>query len=296
MSRKSIQRKRGDRRDGKWLKDLDGMHLIMPFLFPKRTESEVYLLEQVDASNLVKYVEKKNLENPDKKTTAFHVFVAAIGKTLHFRPYLNRFIAGGRVYQRFEETVAFMVKRKFEDHADEIIMVLKIRPDMTLDDISRKIRGDTEKVRSEKNGSDIDKMMETVGRWPRFFNRFFFWLVRTADYYGLMPESVMKGDPDFSSVLVSNLGSIKCGAPYHHLNNYGTNSVMITIGEIHKAPIVNEKGEVEVRDVVDLGCTLDERIADGFYFARSVKYIKYLIENPELLELPVESETDYEFK
>jgi len=30
--------------------------------------------------------------------------------------------------------------------------------------------------------------------------------------------------------------------------------------------------------------TLDERIADGFYFARSLKLVKYLLEHPEELE------------
>lgn len=295
MRKNAYKKKRGDRRDGRWLRDLDGMHLIMPFLFPKRTESEVYLLEQVDVSNLVKYVEAKNAANPEMKTTAFHLMVAAMAKTLHFRPYLNRFIAGGRVYERFEKTISFMVKRKFEDHAEESIMILKTRPDMTLNEISRKIIGDSEKLRKEDT-SDVNGMMDTVGKWPRWFNRIFFALVRTADYYGLMPDSVMEGDPDYTSVLVSNLGSIKCDAPYHHLNNYGTNSIVICIGEIHKAPVVDEDGNVTVADVVNLGCTLDERIADGFYFARSIKFIKYLLANPELLEEPIESETGYEFK
>ena len=70
---------------------------------------------------------------------------------------------------------------------------------------------------------------------------------------------------------------------------------MITIGEIHKAPVVNAEGELEVRDVVNLGCTVDERIADGFYFAKSIRYIKHLLANPEILDLPVGEEIDYEF-
>ncbi len=295
MRKNDYRKKRGDRRDGRWLKDLDGLHLIMPFLFPNRTESEVYSLEQVDATKLVKYVEQKNKENPELKTTAFHLVVAAIGKALEFRPLLNRFVAGGRMYERFEKTISFIVKRKFDDHSEESIMILKTRPDMTLDEISRRIIGDTEKLRKEDN-TDVNAMMETVGHWPRWINRFFFRLVRIADYYGLMPEAVIKGDPEYSSVLVANLGSIKCNAVYHHLNNYGTNSVVVTIGEIHKAPIADEEGNLVIADVMNLGCTLDERIADGFYFARSIKYVKYLLENPELLEGELERETGYVFK
>ena len=38
-------------------------------------------------------------------------------------------------------------------------------------------------------------------------------------------------------------GSIKCNAIYHHLNNIGTNSIVMTIGEIHKETAVDENGE-----------------------------------------------------
>ena len=288
------KRKRGDRRDGVWLKDLDGMHLIMPHLMPKRTEAEVYLQEQIDVTELLKYIEKKNKENKEYKMTPFHVFVAAVAKTIYFRPYLNRFIAGRRVYQRDKITLSFVVKRSFEDHAEEMLLIMKAEPKSTIFDISKKIVGDAGKLRREKS-TDINDIMSFVGKMPRFLTRLFFGLVRIADFYGLMPKVITSGDPNFTTVLLSNLGSIKCDAPYHHLNNYGTNSIMITVGEIHKAPIVNSDGEIEIRDVVNLGCTVDERIADGFYFARSIRFIKHLVAHPELLEQSLETEVDYEF-
>ena len=82
---------------------------------------------------------------------------------------------------------------------------------------------------------------------------------------------------------------------YHHLNNYGTNSVMITIGAIHKVPVVGEDGKVQIRDYVDIGATLDERIADGFYFARSLKLIQHICAHPELLDRPLQEESNYEY-
>ena len=36
--------------------------------------------------------------------------------------------------------------------------------------------------------------------------------------------------------------------------------------------------------------TIDERISDGFYYARSLKLIKQLIENPKLMEGPLSEE------
>ena len=116
-----------------------------------------------------------------------------------------------------------------------------------------------------------------------------------TDQHGLMPKAFSSIDPNYCTVLLSNLGSIKCDAVYHHLNNFGSNSIVMTIGEIHKELMVDENGNQEVRDVLNLGVTLDERIADGFYFARSLKLIKHLFKNPELLDKTLGEEIDFEF-
>ena len=90
-------------------------------------------------------------------------------------------------------------------------------------------------------------------------------------------------------MIISNLGSIGCGAIYHNLADFGTCSALTTIGEISDEVIVNEKGEEEVRQMCEFGITLDERIGDGFYFARSVAMIEHILQHPEMLEEPVSS-------
>ena len=37
---------------------------------------------------------------------------------------------------------------------------------------------------------------------------------------------------------------------------------------------------------MELGITIDERIADGFYFCKALKLIEYIFETPELLLEP----------
>ena len=51
---------------------------------------------------------------------------------------------------------------------------------------------------------------------------------------------------------------------------------------------------MSIRPVLNLGLTLDERIADGYYYSKTVRLLKYLLQNPELLELPANTEVDYE--
>ena len=88
------------------------------------------------------------------------------------------------------------------------------------------------------------------------------------------------------------MGSIKCNAAYHHLNNYGTNSLVVTIGKIHKEQVTDENGNVRIRDVVALGATADERIADGFYFAKSLRLLEQILAQPQSLEEPVKMDID----
>ena len=56
------------------------------------------------------------------------------------------------------------------------------------------------------------------------------------------------------------------------------------MGEIKDEPFINEKGKIEIHKVCEFGITLDERIADGFYFAKSVNVLKYILANPKMLE------------
>ena len=284
-----MRKKRGDRKDGVWIKDIDGFHFIMPYLMPNRCDSEVYIEESLDVTSLVKYLEKKNGPGSSYKTTLFHVMATAIGKTVYNRPLLNRFIAGKRMYQRNKITLAFVVKRQFKDEAEESMVITEIDGDTTLEKMSRRILGDADSVRRD-DGNGIDDFLSTLSKLPRFIMRFAMCIFRFLDFHGWMPESICKGDNNYATVLLSNLGSIKCNAAYHHLNNYGTNSIVITIGKLHKEQIVNDDGSMSVRDMISVGATVDERIADGFYFAKSIRLLEEILEHPERLEQPISSE------
>lgn len=287
----------GDRRDGRWVRDVPGLQTVMSHLLPNRTDTEVYLHDTIDATELVKYLEKKNAEHPDYKTTVFHCAVAGLARTVRERPLLNRFIQGRRFYERYDISISFVVKRRFDDHAEESLMVLVPHDEDTLDDISKKIYGDVRETRkSEHSTGGIDSVIDGFAKLPRPLFMLALRIIRWLDFWGKSPRFITDGDPNMTTILCSNLGSIKCPAVYHHLNNYGTNSIMVTIGTLHKEEMLMEDGHREVRDVIDFGATLDERIADGFYFARSFKLIKHIFAHPELLDKPIGEPSGFDFQ
>lgn len=287
-------RKWGDRYDAYRIRDIDGIHFYMAYLMPKRTEAEVYINEKIDVTELLKYIEKKNATG-ERKVTVFHCVIAAVIRTIMMRPLLNRYISGKRYYMRNEISLGFTVKRQFEDHAEETLMIYRPKDEENLEAITDRISSKVKSIRKEKKGQSVDDILNIVKKLPKPIMNLFMFFMRTVDVLGLMPKSFSSVDTNYCTVLLSNLGSIKCDAVYHHLNNMGTNGIVIAIGEIHKEVMVDENGVQVVRDVVSLGVTLDERIADGFYFARSLKLVKHLFKNPELLDKTFKEEISFEF-
>ena len=110
------------------------------------------------------------------------------------------------------------------------------------------------------------------------------------DRHGWMPKSVIATDPYQCSVVLSNLGSIGMNAGYHHLMNWGTNSIFLVIGKKHKRMHYDDDGNAFMRKELAISATIDERISDGFYYARSMRLMKTLVENPQLMEAPLSEE------
>ena len=48
-----------------------------------------------------------------------------------------------------------------------------------------------------------------------------------------------------------------------------------------------EDGTWQPRDVINCTFTIDERLADGFYYAKSLRIAKYLLEHPKSMQEPI---------
>lgn len=288
------QKKRmGDRFDAMLVRDIDPLHWFMPYLYPNRADNEAFIREEFDLTNLEAFLEKKN-DSLDKahRYTIFHAVCAAIVKTFTLRPQMNRFIKGCRLYQRDDLSLGFVVKKQFRDNADEGLAFIKFPPETTIDSLHERIMQEIFECRSDKMDNST-KGMEMFTHLPRWLMRIVIHILHRLDFYGRVPYNLIKADPNYASVFLTNLGSIKLNAGYHHLSNWGTTSVFVVIGEKARRPVFHEDGTFEMRTMLDVGITLDERIADGYYYAKTVRLLKKLIENPELLDRPANEEVDY---
>lgn len=294
---KTRKKDRRDRRDAYYLRDADSMHVIMPYVMPTRCANEAVMSEDFDISEVDRYVKKKNAENPSFKYTWFHVICAAVAKTIILRPKLNYFISGYRMYERKDIEIAFTVKRKFEDNSEEALarFIVNKEGGNLIEEVHSFVESFVTKVRKHNRTEGITNKFNFYQALPRPFFRFFVWILRHMEYHGIYPDSLKKDDPCYSTVYITNLGSIKMSADYHHVFEWGTNSFFIVMNEMKTIPFYNEDGTFEMKPTIRLCFTIDERIADGFYFAKSIKYLNHLLQHPELLEQDAATPVDIEF-
>ena len=279
---KSDKNRWGDRHDGKKVQ-VPAMAKLMTYL-KTREEAYVYINRKFDVTDLVAYMKKKKVNKPD--LTYFHAFSMAIAKTIYNRPKLNRFIMNHKFYQRNDVILTFTARISFDDDKDkEVMSLIKVDPTDNIIDISNKIKDKVNKFRNEKVQTSSDDSLDILGKLPNWMLKIIIApLFKWLDRHDLLPKSLNDELLYNSTVILSNLGSIKCGAIHHNLTNFGTNSIILTIGDIHKEQVVNKDGKVEIRDIVEFGINLDERIGDGVYFSKSVNLLDYIMTHPETLE------------
>ncbi len=273
------------RKDARIVKPNGAIEGIFPFIFDKKVDAEVSSTIDIDIEELCKYVDKQNKSGKlEYKMTYFHAILYSFGVIFLNRNKLNRFIKNKTLYERPITSFAFMAKDKMSDEAEEKMIYIELDPKDTCLTMSKKLAIDVFKSKHSGDNS-MDDVIKLFLKMPKWLLSLVVGFVKWMDKKGINPKALTDGDTNYSTVIFSNLGSIKSNSCYHHLSEYGTNSIIITIGTIRE-----EKG----RRVVDMTFTLDERIADGFYFAKSVNMAQEVMLNPELLTKELGQKINFE--
>jgi hypothetical protein len=160
-----------------------------------------------------------------------------------------------------------------------------LQPEDTLKIVSERINTIVVEAR-EKECYDLDVSVDFLMKMPDFLTSIILKLYLWAVHKGLSPKKIVDGDALFSSAVVSNLGTFGLNAPLHHLYEWGTTSVFLTVGRIRKTAVIASDGTIAARDIIDFGFTVDERICDGKTIADALNFFKVCIENPLSLYNP----------
>jgi len=271
------------RPDGKLIPNQSLVRRILPYLMPGRNESIVFYEEQMDVTKSLEFIERWNTEHgPELKVTIFHVLLAAVARAITSRPGLDRFVAGGRIYQRNKTEISFAVKKEFKDEAPLSSVKLEMMHGEPFVDLVARVRRMVAWGREDDN-KPVDKELRTLFILPGFLLSLFVKLARVLDWLNLLPAFMMKNDPMYASIFLANLGSFGISNAFHHLYEYGTVSLFGAIGEVRKMVFVGPDDQPVVRWGVSVRWSFDERIGDGHYAVASLAIARECVEHPELL-------------
>jgi len=279
--------------DGTLIKGLPGFRLINPYVMKGRNESAVYFTHELRMKKTIEFIRQYNKENKGngKRLTLFHVILCGIVRAIAFRPQMNRFISGKKIYQRNRIQLSFIVKKQLTDEGLETNVKITFSPFDTLQDVIEKVNREVEKAR-DMAGNESDHEIDFFTKLPRSILTLVIWVFKALDYFGIAPSEMIRLDPLYTSVYVANLGSVGLDAPYHHLYEWGNASIFAVIGKLRKGLVVGEGGTPVVEDLLTMKYTFDDRISEGLYAAKAIEMFKQFVENPEVLlkrpEIPEE--------
>jgi hypothetical protein len=253
----------------------------MPFLMKGRNESIVLHEARYDLSRTHGWLARWN-ETHTRKATLFHLILWAVSRTLHERAGLNRFISGGRIYQRNGVFLSFAAKAAFDDNAPILTLKLEFPREDTFEACVERVTGSIVGARGPKTGksSTVDKELALAMALPGFMLHGVMAFLRWLDRVNLMPAGMIASDPMYASAFLANLGSLGIDDTFHHLFEYGTVSLFGAVGRADKGLFVGANDQPEVRDSLKLCWSFDERINDGFYCASSLKIAQRIVEDP----------------
>jgi hypothetical protein len=260
------------------LADVAPFRRMMPYLMRTRTESAVYFEQLLDLTKTREFIDAFNARQ-ERRITLFHVFLWAAVRVLHERPRLNRFVSGGRIYDRDGIWISYSAKKALHDDAPIVVLKRRFDPSLSFAELVDFVHEDVSRGRSHQR-SLVDKELSLALRLPGPLLRIFVAALRWLDTWNLLPGAFFRSDPMYASAFIANLGSLRLDSAYHHLYEYGNISWFAAIGRTGEELVPDGRGGVRARLVASIKYTLDERIEDGLYCAAALERIRELVESP----------------
>ena len=275
------------RADGIRVRDEDPMYNLIPQFLAHRYDAMNMVTVDIPLQPMKDYMNQKRKEG--RPVSHLALILAAYAKITCEFPKLNRFISGTkRIYSHKDFTVSMVVLRP---GGGDTMSKITIKPQDTIFSVQDAINNYVADNRVE-NSNSLDKTMNVILNMG-FLVSFIGTVLRFLDKHGWLPKVLINASPFHASLLISNLASIRTNHIYHHVYEFGTTSVGITMGNTRLVARQTKDGVVFDK-CMPLGVVMDERIASGHYIAQAFTRFKSYLKNPELLEEPFNTQTGIE--
>ncbi len=269
------------RSDGDLVRTETRVRRFLPYMMRGRNERIIYHEAHYDITRARAFLRAFNHQQDRQQTaTLFHLFLWSCAQALAERPGLNRFVSGGRLYQRKGMFISFAAKKELDDDAPLVTVKVEFFKGEPFGDCVKRIVAAIDASRGGE-AQRVDKELALALALPGPVLRLVMGLIRFLDAVNLLPGWYIRPDPMYTSMFVANLGSVGLDRTSHHLYEYGTAAMFAALGAPRKQLVPDRAGTPVVRDILEVRWSLDERVNDGFYSARALGLVKKFFENPE---------------
>ena len=285
---KKRRRRIGDRNDGRKIRTLHPMNMIMPYIMAKRSDACNTFADAFCVNKADPFCRQK-VKSGMTNFGMLHVILAAYVRTISQRPAINRFVNGQKIYARNSITVNMVVKRTMSVDSPDTCIKVNFEPTDTIDQVYEKFnKAVTDNVGNVDDRNSFDKLNKGLTLIPGLLLRWTVKLLFFLDYFGLLPKKLTDLSPFHGSMIITSMGSLGIKPIYHHIYDFGNLPVFLAYGKKRYAYELDGDGNIHKRKYIDFKVVTDERICDGYYYASAFKLFKRLVENPAELELPPE--------
>ena len=270
------------RADGYRVRTNDAMYELVPYIMPYRYDASNSVTVDIDLDLMQDYIKKCRKKGINMSHMS--IIIAGALRIASQNPFLNRFVMNRKIYARNHFCVSFVTLQpgKTSDTVNKLYFNL----DDDIFTVNKKVLEAIERTQQPTSQNALDKLMASLVRIP-FLVGAAVGVLKFIDKYFTLPFSIINASPFHTSLFITNLASIRTNAIYHHLYEFGTTGIFISMGQPEKK--VEKNGEtVEERKIMPLGIVTDERIANGHYYGRCFRELNRYYRNPELLEIPPE--------
>ena len=270
------------RADGYRVRGNDAMYELVPYIMPYRYDASNSVTVDIDLDLMQDYIRKCRKKGINMSHMS--IIIAGALRIASQNPFLNRFVMNRKIYARNHFCVSFVTLQpgKTSDTVNKLYFNL----DDDIFTVNRKVQEAIERTQQPTSQNALDKLMASLVRIP-FLVGAAVGVLKFIDKYFTLPFSIINASPFHTSLFITNLASIRTNAIYHHLYEFGTTGIFISMGQPERR--IEKNGEtVEEKKIMPLGIVTDERIANGHYYGRCFRELNRYYKNPELLEVPPE--------
>ena len=269
------------RADGTLLRHTDPMYRIAAHIMARRSDSMNSITLDIPLAPMDAYIRAKKKE--DVTISHMAVLMAAYVRVVSEYPALNRFIVNKRAYSRNEIAVGMVVLKGGEaDHGT--MSKIYFQPTDTIFDVEQRIQEYVSNNRAEGDNNATDKLITKLVSLPGLL-RVAVCILKWMDKHNLLPKAIIDASPFHTSMVFTNLASIRTNHIYHHCYDFGTTSIVMAAGNSREVP-KRKGGEIVFEQCMPRGVVMVERSASVSYFAMAFRRLKQYLKDPTLLEVP----------